>query len=378
MRIIDRYLLRQFMQVFVICFLSLTGLYVVIDGFGNLEEFIEYAKLKHASLLSVMGEYYAYRSLSFFERTSGILTLISAMFTVTWIQRHNELTALQAAGVGKGRVIRPVILAVIAIAGMSAINREVLIPRCRESLSSNAQDLGGSTAKKFTPQYDYQTEILIGGGSTYAADRRIGQPNFLLPAGLDLYGKKLLAADAFYLPAEDGKSSGYLLSGVQQPQGLENQPSLTLGGKPVLITPRDETWLKPDECFVVSGVSFDQIAGGTNWRQLSSTWELVQSLHNRSLDYGADVRVAIHGRVVNPLLDVTLLFLGLPLVLSRENRNFFMAIGMCVGVVIVFVSSVLACQYLGASYWISPALSAWLPLMVFVPWAVAVADPLRE
>ena len=72
MRIIDRYLLRQFIQVFLICFVSLTGLYVVIDGFNNLEEFIEYAKGKHSSVLAVMGEYYAYRTLSFFEATAGV------------------------------------------------------------------------------------------------------------------------------------------------------------------------------------------------------------------------------------------------------------------------------------------------------------------
>jgi hypothetical protein len=53
--IIDRYLLRQFWHTFVICFCSLTGLYIVIDAFGNLEEFINYAH-KHGSLLGVMGE----------------------------------------------------------------------------------------------------------------------------------------------------------------------------------------------------------------------------------------------------------------------------------------------------------------------------------
>ena len=33
-KIIDRYLLRQFVQVLVICFLSMIGLYIVIDAFG--------------------------------------------------------------------------------------------------------------------------------------------------------------------------------------------------------------------------------------------------------------------------------------------------------------------------------------------------------
>jgi lipopolysaccharide export system permease protein len=98
MKIIDRYMLRQFIHVFVICFLSLTGLYLVLDAFSNLDNFLRYAE-QRGSLLSVMGEFYFYRAIGFFERLSGVISMIAAMFTVTWIQRHNEMTALMAAGV---------------------------------------------------------------------------------------------------------------------------------------------------------------------------------------------------------------------------------------------------------------------------------------
>jgi lipopolysaccharide export LptBFGC system permease protein LptF len=76
-RTIDRYLLRQFAQIFVICFISLYGLYVVIDAFGHLDHFIDHAS-KEEGLLSILAKYYSYRSLAFFDRTSGILALIAA------------------------------------------------------------------------------------------------------------------------------------------------------------------------------------------------------------------------------------------------------------------------------------------------------------
>ena len=44
MFIIYRYLLRQFLQIFAICFCSMYGLYIVIDAFTNLEEFLRLAK----------------------------------------------------------------------------------------------------------------------------------------------------------------------------------------------------------------------------------------------------------------------------------------------------------------------------------------------
>src|SRR5947209_6476090 len=100
MRIIDRYLLRQFLQVFFICFVSFDGLYIVIDAFSNLDEFLHYAE-SEGTVGGIIIEFYLYRSLFLFERMSSMLTMITGMFTVTWIQRYNELTALTAAGVSR-------------------------------------------------------------------------------------------------------------------------------------------------------------------------------------------------------------------------------------------------------------------------------------
>jgi lipopolysaccharide export system permease protein len=105
---------------------------------------------------------------------------------------------------------------------------------------------------------------------------------------------------------------------------------------------------------------------------------LVEGLSNRSLDFGADVRVAIHTRMVQPLLDLNLLFLGLPLVLSRDNRNVFAAIGLCAILSTAFMLVVLGFQYLGTIYLLDPALAAWSPLMIFVPLAVALFEQVRR
>jgi lipopolysaccharide export system permease protein len=378
--IIDRYLLRQFLQTFLICFISLTGLYVVIDGFANLEEFIDHGQ-QHGGLLKVMGEYYGYRSLSFFDTMSPILTLTAAMFTVTWIQRHQELTAIEAAGIPKARVIRPIIAATIAISLFSAlVNREVLIPRVRHHLSHNAQDLGGQSGKPLIPRYDNETDILLGGSGakTYANEQRIWRPDFYLPPGLDRYGTRVAAENAFYQPPAAGRSGGYWFKNVEFPYGLQEQPSLSFDGREVLLTPKDHSWLAPNECFVASNISFEHLEGGAAWRRFSSTYGLVRGLRNRSLDFGADERMAIHSRFVQPLLDVTLLFLGLPLILSRSNRNVFVAIGLCLLLVSAFMAVVMGCKYLGSSYWLEPASAAWLPLMIFVPCAVALSGPLRD
>jgi len=376
--IIDRYLLRQFVQVLFICVMSFIGLFIVIDAFTNLDHFAEFAEKHGGSLLSVMSKYYAFHSVGLFDRTSGVLTLIALMFTITWIQRHQEMTALLAAGISRVRVLRPVLIAAIGMSLLGAANREFLIPNIREQLSNNSKNLAGEQESTMQSRFDSQTDILLGGEKIVAATRTIVNPSFVLPREFDQFGRQLTAREARYLPAKDDQPSGYLLSGVIAPKALLKSPPLLQGEKEILLTPVGSNWLQADQVFVVSGVSFEFLAAGATWRDFASTHEMIQQLRSPSTDLGADVRVAIHSRFLRPFLDTTLLFLGLPFVVTRTNRNPFIAIGLCLGVVTVFMITELGCQSLGSGGWLPAPLAAWLPLILSAPVAAAMVDSLHQ
>ena len=329
-------------------------------------------------LWAVVAPYYGYRTLSFFDVTAGILTLVAAMFSMTALQRHHELTAIEAAGIPKRRIIRSIVAASVVIAAVAAVNRELLLPRFRYQLSHNAQDLTAEAGKELQPRYDYETDLSFHRGETFADRQRIHRPVFRVPARLGLESAWLSAEDAYYHAADASRPAGYLLIGVDQPKEIDELDSIYLAERPVIFTARDTPWLQRNECYVVSNVSFEQLEGGAGWRRFSSTAELIRGLRNPSLDFGADVRVAIHSRFVQPVLDVALLFLGLPLVLQRSDRNVFVAVGLCLAVVVVFMGTVLGCQSLGANLVLAPVLAAWLPAILAVPSAVAVSEPLWE
>jgi lipopolysaccharide export system permease protein len=378
MKIIDRYMLRQFVQTFLICYLSLNGLFIVFDAFTNLDEFLRCAEAE-GGLFKLLGSHYSYQSIGFFDQSAGLLTLIAAMFTVSWIQRHNEMTALMSAGISRIRVVSSVIAAAIVITLLAAANRELVIPRFRQQLARRPQDLIGDRAQPLVPLYDNKTDVLIRGQNTFGDRKRIHRPDFTLPEGLDQYGGYLVAENAFYKPTQGDRPGGYLFDNVERPKNLASRPSLTLNGVPVIITPRDQPdWLEEDQCFCVSDVPFEQLTGGRAFKKYSSSRQMIAGIANQSLDFGPDLRVALHSRMVQPLLDVTLLFLGLPLVVRKETRNVFIAIGLCGAVVSAFSLIVLAFQHLGAMMIINPALAAWAPLMVFVPVAVGMAHAMWE
>jgi lipopolysaccharide export system permease protein len=375
MLILDRYVLRQFVQIFVICFLSLTGLYVVIDLFGHLDHFSSYAE-REGNLLGVIANYYGYRTLAFFDRTSGILAMISAMFTVTWLQSRQESTAMLAAGISKFRIVKPLLAAAAVISLAGVANRELVIPRYREELAKDTKDLGGDSARPLEARFDSQTDVLIGGEQVVLAERRIVRPAFVLPSELALYGKQLIAREARYVDPTDGRPSGFVLSGVSAPPRITQYASLRLGEAPVVVTPVDADWLAADEVFVVSRLPFQMLADGSAWRNYASTGALVAELNRPSTDLGSDVRVTVHARMLQPLMDGTLLMLGLPLMFARSNRNIFVSIGICLLVATAFSLVTLACQAFGGLNLLRPSLAAWLPLMLFVPVATMMAHAL--
>lgn len=379
MRVIDRYLLWQFTQVFLICFISLAGLYTVIDAFGRLDDFGGEGKSLGESVVAA-GKYYGLQSINFFNQTSGILAMIAAMFTVTWIQRHNEMTALLAAGLPRWRILSPVLIAAILVAIMATGIREWVIPTMRYELSLDSEDLEGDKGIDLKPRYDNVSDILLGGDKAVLKTSTILRPSFVMPPRfIPIYGKQLTADTAQYLEASGERPAGYLLTGVSQPLSVDSKPMLkTSDDMGVVVSRTDAAWLEPNSVFVASGVSFEILASGSQWRDLASTPELIHELASPSTELGPDVRVAVHSRLLQPFLDITLLMLGLPLVVSRGGGNPFVALGLGVLVVTCFFLVTLGGQALGSGGWITPALAAWLPLLAFVPIATAQSESLRQ
>ncbi len=373
---IDRYLLGSFFKVLTVCFVSFTGLYVLIDVFGNLDEFIRYGAAE-GGLLKVLAEYYSPRVLSFFDRTSGLLALIAAMFTLAQMQRTSEITALSAAGIPYWRIVRPLIFGAIVVSILGVVNREWLIPQQRGSLVRNAQNWLGDSPQPLRPQWDNKTNVLLGGESFLIAKRRIVNPKFLLPESARAFGRQLAGQAADFQEAAQGRPQGYLFTGLKQPKNPAGKPSVYEDGAPLLLSPADTPWLQDGQLFLVSDIGFDELSGGPLWRSLSSTMQIAKALRNPSFDFGADTRVTLHARLVQPFLDVVLLFLGLPLAFSQRQQSPWAMAGMTILMVAGFQGVLLVSHSLGVNYLFSPTFAAWLPLMIFAPLAMQLARLFR-
>src|SRR5437016_9240119 len=138
-KLLDRLLIFNYLKAYLICLVSMLGLYIVVDLFTNLDDFTA-GQQGLVPVLRHIGKYYGLRVTQIFDRLCEAIVLLAAMFTVAWMQRNNELLPLLSAGVPTRRVIRPVLLAACTMLGLSVLNQEFIIPRIATYLLAERQD----------------------------------------------------------------------------------------------------------------------------------------------------------------------------------------------------------------------------------------------
>ncbi len=368
---IDRYILFLFLRVLVVCFFCLVGLMVVIHAFSNLDELMAFGKKRGNIGLGLL-EYYGPYSLVLLDRFGGMLALLAIMFVVSWLKRTNELVSLMAAGISPKRIlIMPVLASMVFFLGLT-INREVTIPHFEEMLGKNPQDLSAEHLRPVKPVYDAKYGVLVGGRLMSLANREIKHPSFRLEGPAAAIGRQIQAVSGLYQPADDKHPSGFLMDNVLIPNNIHTQPSIYQDSQPVLLTHYDQKWLQPHQSFLVSSIEFEELLGGSAWIQYASTTAMIDRLRSPSTHISDDLRLTVHQRIVQPMLDFTLLILGVPILLRRQDKHLFWIAGATLGTVGVFmlVTKVIQSMASGATP-LPPYLGAWLPLLIFAPIAYA-------
>ncbi len=365
MPIIDRYIIVSFIKVFVICFLSFSGLYVVIDAFSNLDEFL--ALSRSNSMFNVIVEYYGPRILQFFDKTAAIMSLIAAVFCLSLMQRTNELTAIQAGGISNRRIVRPVLVVTIMVLLLGVVNREILVPRFRNVLVMNAQDFAAGKGRSPNMTKDPISRVVIRGQEVMPVRQTITMPEFTTPHEWGIAGNTIVAESGEWLPKSNEHPGGYLLkqSSVASDviQNIQSE-----GGEDVVLVPAQTRWLEPNQLFLVSDVDTVQLAFASQLSRNASLPAMIREYRQPGNGMTNRLRVDIHGRIVQPVFDLSILLIGLPLIIARGERNLFLSAGMCMIVVTLMSLVMIASQSLGVSRIIDPpALAAWLPVIVFLP-----------
>ena len=364
---IDRYILVLFVRTVFVCFCSVAGVFIVFHAFTSMDDFVEQGEAQ-GGLVAVMVRCYGPRMLQLFDMTGAMITLLALLFTVGWLRRTGELTATLAAGISHGRIFKPMLIASLAIILVQLVNREFILPHYKDRLSDSVKVTAEENEQPLLQRYDQTSAILLAGDAVKPVSREIVNPSFRIYGQYGAFGDNLHAETAQWSPETDEHPAGYLLSGVKLPKQINQLPSVGTTDRPILMTSRDQSWLQANQCFFATSVHTDLLLNDESTQKLASVGELVRRVRNPAVRSSSAIRVFLHERVIRVPLDFALICLGLPLVVNRRERNLFVMIAAAIGTVLIFFMLKMLASAMGSSgYLLSPAMAAWLPLLILGP-----------
>jgi len=128
MRILSRYIFRNFLFWLVLSTIGFLSLFVIVDLIDHLDNFID---RKAASPMLVV-QYYLYSLPYNAMLCLPIAMLLSTLFTLGGLAKNNEILAMKASGITLYRIFAPILVFAFAVSGMMFLTGEFLMPVANE------------------------------------------------------------------------------------------------------------------------------------------------------------------------------------------------------------------------------------------------------
>jgi len=164
-RIHDRYLLKQFARIFFIAVLAFMVIYITIDVFEEIDNFID-----HEASLPTIGLYYLFSIPFILTYIIPVSLLLGTIFALGIMSRRNEITAFIASGLSLVRIASPILIAAVVVSIFSTwFNDEVVSKANRRSEDIKQHDIEGRARSNPTVKENFH--YLGEGGYVYLARR---------------------------------------------------------------------------------------------------------------------------------------------------------------------------------------------------------------
>lgn len=381
MKLLDRYILRQFLVNYLVLFAVLSLLIVTLDLILNFDEFAQATEelsglARVSGTLWLIADFYGPQLAMYYVYSAGILPIAAAGFTLAGLLRNRELIAMLAGGVSLYRVALPLLLAGTAASGLLFAVQEFVIPPLRHKLARSQSDLKHGGARNFEIQFvadqadfdgdgRWDRNLLFTARAFNSRTRTMEQVTILQRDTQGLASAKITAVQAVW---DDERHAWRLIDG----HAVERLDPNRLGGAAASM-PTDPI---PVE-YVPSGLDPTTLLLHLNSRltQLLSLRELNELLGRTTIiDHQAVQRVR-HGRFSLMVINVLILAMGLPFYLLRSPANLLIqsvkAAPLTLG---VWAGGFVLMQVGGP---LPAAVSAWLPVLLYTPVALFMMDRIR-
>lgn len=350
MKILDRYLVSEYLKIFLIILFAFSVLFLVVDVSDRLPSL-----LRKAAHTNDMVIYFLLRIPYLLVLTSPVMVLLSGLFLMDGLSKYSESIAIRAAGISILRMVTPLFWCGIFFSILIGIFGETVLPRAEEyrqyiytekiknmkvedkKLRSHIHYLGKDNNLYYIGFFDGYRNLLK------TIDITTYEP------GTGTIDRKITATDAVWENDVWHFKNCYIRNfenGIMI--GMEHHQTITIAE--VDVTPLD---------FVKSAK-----------KPMSMNFMELREYINRLKKVGEDYRkeiVELNLKVSFPFSNFIILLFSVPLVsTSSRGKGRGLIFGLGLLVCFLYLSTLRVCQSLGYNGVLSPIMAAWFPNLMFL------------
>lgn len=348
MKILDRYLVKQFLQTILFGLLAFTLLFVVIDLMENLGDFIDQdvpAKL--------IFQYYLVFIPEMIRLMTPVAVLLASLFTAGKMANLNELTAIKASSVSLYRFMAPFIATSILLSIFSVYFGGYIVPMANKH-------------KIFIEQNSMKKGIVFWGSNIFFQDSETrivtigyydvmqGQANQIGIQDFDQNDKtKLLSrTDSYRMNYDSTKGAWFVYDGITRSfndssefvEKFNVKEYKDLNFKPSDVIQKQR---RPEEMTLSDLKNFaaEQLRTGNN---------------------PTSTQIEYHSRIAFAFSSMIVVLFGLPISASRRRGGLAIQFGINLLITFIYLVFMKVSQAFGKSGVLNPLITAWFANFIFL------------
>ena len=354
MRILDKYIIKNFLIPFFYCLSLFIFLYMIIDLFGHLDEI-----LKHGVPILMLQEYYLSMIPFIIIHTAPIASLVSTVYLISTMNKFDELMAMRAAGINIFRILAPFIFIGFMISmGVFTVS-EKLLPVSMKNAHFIKENYLEKEEKNKTKSKKTINNIALYGKN----DRLIFIKSYdtsddtvkdITILGQDKTGNVIEKTDA-----QEGKwlRSGWMFSNILVYKLDEKG---MVAGNPVFFKKKNIDMESPKD-LILKGSNHEFM----NFKNLSN---YIDNFSNTSPDITNRLSVDLHQKISFPFTNLVIILISASFAMKIKPRGkgaAIMGIGMSMVIGFIYYSFMATSIALGKGGMLPPLLSAHLANILF-------------
>ncbi len=349
MRILDKYIIREYLKNFLIIILAFSVLFIVVDIFDRLPRLLAKGATTKQLVL-----YFLTRIPYLFVLTSPVSVLLSGLFLMSSLSKYNESIAIRAAGISIFRMVLPLLIFGFLFSFVMIFFGEYVLPKAEDY---NKYIYRNQIKKQPVQDIKMRSDIRYRGKDNY----------FYYIRFFDGYRNILKIIDITHYDPNTGK----IQKKITADEGVWRKDKWVLkncyirkfdSDSIISSTKFDSTSLKEINITPLDLIKSAKKPIQMNYFELR---EYIQRLKKVGQNYNKNL-VELYLKISFPFANFIILLFSVPLA-SSSVRSKWRGMIFLVGLMIcfLFLSSLRISQSLGYNNVIPPLLAAWLPNIVF-------------